>query len=211
MKVSDFKVFKNDKWWKGHAQEILKGNTDMYLHAKKYIKKFDTAIDGGVHYGYWSMILAQDFKKVFCFEGDVKLFEIAKENLSKLNNVILENKAIGNKIDSVEVSNRFRRCLNSSMSRVLGPGKTPMITIDSLNLSDLDFMKLDIEGYELFALKGSEETLKKYKPVVLFEEIENHCNFHGVNLGECDDFLTSIGATHLESWDSKNHIWGWRE
>jgi len=209
MKVNDFKVLKNDKWWKGHAQEILNGNTDMYLHAKKYIKNFNTAIDGGVHYGYWSMILAQDFENVLCFEGDVRIFGLAKENLKRLSNVILENKAIGNKITNVEVSNNFHRCLNSSMSRVIGPGKTQMITIDSLKLPNLDFIKLDIEGYEIFALKGSKETLVKYKPVVLFEEIENHCKFHGVNSGDCGNFLTSIGAKHLESWDDKNHIWGW--
>lgn len=42
-------------------------------------------------------------------------------------------------------------------------------TLDSLNLPRLDYLKLDIEGYEPLALKGSEETLKRCSPIMLIE------------------------------------------
>jgi FkbM family methyltransferase len=42
-------------------------------------------------------------------------------------------------------------------------------TIDSLNLSKLDFIKIDVEGHEYEALKGGENTIKKFKPVIFFE------------------------------------------
>lgn len=58
--------------------------------------------------------------------------------------------------------------------RSLGTGslKAKMITIDSLNLSMCDFIKMDIEGAESLALLGAQETIRKFKPVIFFES--NH-------------------------------------
>ena len=46
----------------------------------------------------------------------------------------------------------------------------PMAIIDSFNLKNVTFIKYDIEGYELKALKGSEQTIKKYNPVIVIEQ-----------------------------------------
>jgi FkbM family methyltransferase len=46
------------------------------------------------------------------------------------------------------------------------------VTIDSLNLSRCDFIKLDLEGAEPLALSGATETIKKFYPTILFEH--NH-------------------------------------
>ena len=46
-----------------------------------------------------------------------------------------------------------------------------MITLDSLKLERLDFMKVDVEGYELNVLKGGEETIKRYRPVIWCEAL----------------------------------------
>ena len=46
------------------------------------------------------------------------------------------------------------------------------ITIDSLNLESCDYMKIDVEGFEPLVLIGAEQTIKKFKPTILFES--NH-------------------------------------
>ena len=46
----------------------------------------------------------------------------------------------------------------------------PIATIDSFNFENVTFIKYDIEGYELKALRGSEQTIKKYSPVVVIEQ-----------------------------------------
>lgn len=51
--------------------------------------------------------------------------------------------------------------------------KIPMISIDSLNLQRLDFFKVDVEGMEVEVLKGSTETLKRCKPIMLVEVIKS--------------------------------------
>jgi len=45
-----------------------------------------------------------------------------------------------------------------------------MRTLDSFNCGVVDFMKLDCEGYELFAIKGGEQTIKRDKPCIIVEQ-----------------------------------------
>jgi hypothetical protein len=47
-----------------------------------------------------------------------------------------------------------------------------MCTVDDFvfgreNLSGVDFMKIDTEGYERQIIKGATETIKKFKPVII--------------------------------------------
>lgn len=50
-------------------------------------------------------------------------------------------------------------------------------TVESLGLDKCDFIKMDIEGAELDALKGAEKTIRKFRPKLAI------CSYHGV-----DDF-----------------------
>ncbi len=50
--------------------------------------------------------------------------------------------------------------------------KVRMLTIDSLNLPRLDFIKIDVEGMELEALAGGRATIARHKPVMLIESIK---------------------------------------
>lgn len=67
----------------------------------------------------------------------------------------------------------------------------------------IDAIKLDIEGAEYFALKGATETLKKYKPLLIFE----CCHQHTIKFDyEPDDVIgyleENFGYTIKERWTS---------
>lgn len=49
----------------------------------------------------------------------------------------------------------------------------PVVSIDSLNLDRLDFVKLDIEGMENEALRGAERSLANHKPILVVETFKS--------------------------------------
>ena len=46
----------------------------------------------------------------------------------------------------------------------------PLKTLDSFGLQFVDFIKLDCEGYEYFALRGGEQTIKRDLPTIIVEQ-----------------------------------------
>lgn len=65
-----------------------------------------------------------------------------------------------------------------------------VITIDSINLPRVDFIKLDIEGMEVEALKGARDTITMHKPYMLIEW--RHAGKEGI-----EQFLASVGYEHV--------------
>jgi hypothetical protein len=54
--------------------------------------------------------------------------------------------------------------------RCLEGGHIPILRVDDLALPHCDLMMLDLEGYELFALKGALNTITRCKPVIVMED-----------------------------------------
>ena len=52
--------------------------------------------------------------------------------------------------------------------------RTAMMSIDQLNLPRLDFIKIDIEGMEMEALVGAEQSIHKHKPQLIIERIKSN-------------------------------------
>ncbi len=71
-----------------------------------------------------------------------------------------------------------------------------------LKLDRLDFIKLDIEGYEQFAILGGLETIKKFKPVITLESWLNHKG--QININETKKRYLNLIDLGYEF----HHIWG---
>jgi len=128
-----------------------------------YVKNFDLAIDGGAFVGAWTREMAKRFKKVVAFEPDPQNFELLKRNTKEFDNVFLHNAALGDQNTKIGLDGKV------PCSRYIIPeGEIQMLRLDSLNLAPT-FVKFDLEGTEIFALRGAEQTLKAYKPVVQME------------------------------------------
>ena len=112
-------------------------------------------------------IKAEIFNKVITLEPDLLNFYCLLENTKKCKNVVPFRAALGDKSDMIQMTSP--KTNNVGMHYIDGAGDIPQITIDSLNIKHLDLIHLDIEGYELFALKGAEETIRRCKPTVALE------------------------------------------
>ncbi len=173
---------------KGHLRTISRNEYDdlKFLFDKC---KIDPAfiIDGGANVGYVTYQFQKRFPsaKIFSFEPNPTVFENLKTSYEKDQNIITLNKGIGDTNGELQ----FNINKNTGVSSFLEPNSfhkanlarkaLPSIKVPIVNLSDflkeqnitqLDILKLDIEGYELKALQGLEEELEKDKVKVILTE-----------------------------------------
>ncbi len=76
--------------------------------------------------------------------------------------------------------------------------------IDDLELAELDFIKLDVEGYEYQALKGAEQTLKRCRPMVMFEDKGKGDD---PQLKRAHDYILSLGAHLVAKLGRRQNDW----
>jgi FkbM family methyltransferase len=143
--------------------------------ALKHVKKFDTAVDVGAHCGFWAWDMANQFKKVYAFEPAPDCYECLVKNLAEHTHAIISNVAIGDKDGECQLIDDPKRIqatgANTGARYVLPAGHgTPMITLDSLRLDDgVDFLKVDVEGFEFQVLKGAHKLIRRFHPVISME------------------------------------------
>jgi len=177
--------------------------------ALKNVKNKSVALDVGAHFGSWTRILSQKFNEVVAVEGAPENFNCLLKNTEQFHNIECINCAIGNDFGNVDIG--FlpgQPTKNSGGMAIIGDGDIPMITIDSLNLKALDFLKIDIEGYEIPALRGGMKTIMKYKPVIVIEDNIRNVQ-QGFRVGDNIKFLENLGAKRIKSFPSDNHVFVW--
>lgn len=179
--------------------------------ALKYVTDWSCALDGGGHVGTWARPMAAKFARVIAAEPSPDTFEALEVNMIAFGcaNVELMNVALGAVPGSVtmQLDGRAAELKNTGGRYVAEAEKgIPRITIDSLNLSSLGFLKLDVEGSEPLALLGARATLKRCRPIVLFENKGLWRRF-GLAPDAPQQILTKAGYQQLEKAGC-DLIWG---
>ena len=143
--------------------------------AFKYVKKFGVAIDAGANIGLQSVRMAQKFNQVHSFEPTSVNYDCLINNVKNFSNVQIYKTGLGEREESaiIKLPAESKNCGAFSIIDFNGyedPVLTEQISILPLDKFQLlpDFIKIDTQGFELFILKGAENTLKN-KPVLLLE------------------------------------------
>lgn len=154
--------------------------------------KFDTLIDIGANIGNHSVYLSKYFKNVIAFEPNPFTFEILRLNTYQYSNIKINNFGLSSSEDSVFLSEDKRNLGGSQIYNDKNDIPSNLVAreislkkLDDLNIdASLDgvLIKLDVEGHEIHALKGSKNFINKYKPVICFEQHE-------------EDFINSTSET----------------
>jgi FkbM family methyltransferase len=165
---------------------------------KKLVKKKHIVLDIGAHIGYFTLIMAQQAKQVYAFEPEIRNFEILKKNieLNKIENVKLYNVAVAEN----KGNTTLHLCeMNRGMHRIYpshwcndGTAKVETVKIDDM-IKEADFIKMDIEGAELGALKGMKKLLKKCDSTVIMEFHPQSITEYGANPRDIYDLMASLG------------------
>ena len=147
---------------------------------KKLHLSGNLCLDIGAHVGIWTKRLSRDFSQVICFEPLQKHIECHKKNCEDLNNVTLYEYALSDvETNSIMTTKDFNSGMSSLLERKFKDKDTVIVktkTLDSFNLPKIDFMKIDVEGYEAQVLSGAKETIVKWKPKIYIEIWEKNVN-----------------------------------
>lgn len=149
-----------------------------------------TAIDVGAHIGLFSYWMGKDFELVHAFEPVKAHRDCFEKNVGIPRHVQMHACALGETEGTVAM---HTAPTSSGDSWVDGAGDIPMKTLDSFELENVDWIKLDCEGFELFALKGGEQTIKRWHPCIMVEQKPGRAVKFGLKETEAVDYLQSLG------------------
>lgn len=144
-----------------------------------------TFIDVGANIGYFTNLAASVCHEgqVFAFEPIKRIYEQNNKSVKKNNftNVQLFNLACGSKNESSEIFMSSSNMGGSSIIKnklglegVSGKTYREKISIKKLDevlkgIKKIDLIKMDVEGFEYYAFLGMKNSLKKFKPKIVFE------------------------------------------
>lgn len=103
-----------------------------------------------------------DYQKVYYFEPSKLIYDQAKENLKNIPNVVFTPAGVGEKAGAF----RFMGAGQGDFGHIddAGMETIDIVTLDETITDQATFIKMDIEGAELSALKGASKIIRESKP-----------------------------------------------
>jgi FkbM family methyltransferase len=182
-----------------------------------------TVYDVGAFHGLLTLFFSTRAKQVVCFEPNTRNHKRLMENLAlnKLENVQVRKFGVGSRSETLQMIGSplmpggasLDRKAQEEMERSKGATMAEEISIITLDeeipragLPVPDFIKIDIEGWEIEALRGARQTLESHQPTLFLE-------MHGATLGEKKrkvaeivEFLWSLNYRNICHIESESNI-----
>lgn len=178
-----------------------------YAACRQYFHKRRVALDIGGHVGLWSRIMAKDFERVIAFEPLRAHVECFQMNLEGIENVRLNHCALGDKPGKIRVHMPID---NTGHAHVLSDEGEEVAcrTLDSYLFENVDFIKIDTEGFESFILEGGKETILRNRPLIVVEQKPGNAERYGRGQMAAVLTLRTWGMEHLWS-KAGDYLMGW--
>jgi FkbM family methyltransferase len=134
------------------------------------VRPGDVVIDGGGCWGDTALYFARDAARVFSFECIPENIEILQKNL-QLNAELANRSEVIPRALSGRSGERLRFKINGPGSTSSQDGSGVEVETESIDhfvesraLQQVSLIKMDIEGAETEALKGAEQTIRRFRP-----------------------------------------------
>ena len=181
---SDLKINADlEEWIQQHIYFFGTWDEPGSRFLKSQLKPGDVFLDIGANIGSYSMVASKIVGlqgEVHAFEPVARVFSKLMQNieLNKLINISANRNAVYETSGTLElyVSSKENEGMSSIFHHDTESGeveRVEAITIDEYiekkNLKRVDMIKIDIEGAEWFALRGMQNTINLFKPLILME------------------------------------------
>ena len=169
-----------------------------------FFKEGDVLVNIGANIGSYAYAFINKASQIICFEPSNELFECLQYNLGKYSNVIVHNEAVSDNNEQYQTI-----CLNDNIGmthlKSCETSNRYTKTIDSYNFNKVDFLLIDCEGYEPKVLLGAQNTIRKYKPIMVIE-INTHTleKYYGFHKEMIYDFLIQNNYTYRNIYETKS-------
>jgi FkbM family methyltransferase len=180
----------NSHWYSpeplnGFFSERLQDVVDVHYQQRyRYyvyhnIPRKRTMIDIGANIGIFAKPSAEQFERVICFEPVLKNFEVLEKNLENYTNVELYNQGISDQPQRAKFSMQTLKCGQSRQVQEFSSDpeyenfECELVTLDQYQFDGVDWIKIDVEGFEDAVLEGSRDTIQRNRPWLLLEDNGN--------------------------------------
>jgi FkbM family methyltransferase len=162
-----------------------------------------TAVDVGAWYGPWTRRLARRADSVVTVEPMPHLAALLRRSVPA-NVRVVEAAASDHAGTATIWTSAEGRGVRGISSLVRRDGHTcsievPLVTLDSLELTGVTFVKMDVDGHEVPALRGARETLRREQPALLVEVEERIQPVH--------DIVDLLAGWDYQAWVLPERQW----
>lgn len=187
---------------------------------KDLIEPNTIVLDLGANFGQMSILWSKckPNVKVYSFEASKYVFNILKKNIDiNSANVEAMNALVGNETNNEQLiqksflkdystygTNKIHKVNDSNIKN---SDKIKAIKIDDINFENrISAMKIDVQGYDLEALKGSEKTILKHKMPIIFEYEEKFAKEFNYTFEDFENFIEKINYKIDKKVDDINYL-----
>lgn len=228
--VPDRKITLHSFKHKGYWFHARNREHDEMLAVERLLRAGDCAIEVGGHIGYlsvWFAYLIGERGSLLVFEPSEDNARYLSKNVDGLHHVMIDCRGISDHVGNAafyieELTGQNNSLLkdygvfdvNAANAGVTAERRCVEISLTTLDqvCSDRalrpDFVKIDIEGAELAALRGMECVLRNHRPIVFIEITENGAEcfalFERLGYQAFNPRLQRVGATAVANADPAN-------
>jgi FkbM family methyltransferase len=186
--------------------------------ARQYVSRGSTVIDVGANFGQMTLLFSQMVGPqgtVYALEADDYIHHVLTltVHLNQVRNVVTIPKAVhersGERVffpdqDFIQ----FNTYGSYGIDHKASSGRqVETVTIDSLEIeSPISFMKVDVQGCDLFAMRGAIQTIQRHRMPIIFEYEEQFQENFGTSFEDYVQFVRQIGYRFLKTVNSINYL-----
>lgn len=210
--ISDAKEYSHSSWYWYCSLEF---EPEMVVLFKSLIRSSDTILDIGANIGCTSILFGKLAKHVYSFEPSPCTYSYLEMNVkaAHLDNVTTGNVGLGKESGIFELTFSPNDRSGGFVSNLICASDGHQVErvtilkgdafIDDHSVPKIDFIKIDVEGFERSVIEGLSATIGRDRPIVVLE-LNHWClnAFQRTSIPDFFDFLRSI-FPHLYAVDMR--------